>query len=377
MPQLIIHTAIDEIEASAWNRLITDGDPFLHHAFLAALERHHCVGDQFGWHPCHLAYYESGALVAALPLYAKDNSYGELVFDHVWAQAYERHGLRYFPKLVSAIPYTPATGRRLLCQAGDEAHYWPLLATAAQQLAREQGMSGWHCLFPTATEANALSERGLLLRHDCQFHWHNRDYADFSAFLAALSSKKRKNILRERRRVTAAGITFRHLNGHQASALDWHHFARFYRNTFAEKWGVATFNEGFFREVAATLPDQILLILADDREGQPIAGALCYRSETTLYGRHWGCDEKLPDLHFETCYYQGIEYAITHQLQRFEPGAQGEHKLARGFLPTVTRSIHALIDSPLQPAIADFVARERRGIADYIEHLEASTPYAK
>lgn len=375
-PKIEIHPRIDAIPAAAWNRLLRDDHPFLRHEFLAAMERHGCVGETFGWLPCHISVSDGDRLIGAMPLYEKHNSYGEFVFDHAWAEAYQRLGMRYFPKLVCAVPYTPASGPRLLVEAGREGEVIGLLAATARRLAERSSASGLHWLFPEAHEHSALADgEGVFTRHDCQFHWENRGYGDFDDFLAALSAKKRKNIRQERRKVIDAGVTLRRLDGHGASEADWRHFARFYERTFESKWGMPTFNLGFFLEVARRLPERVVLVLADNARGECVAGALMYRDDEVLYGRHWGCVEEIDCLHFEACYYQGIEYCIEQGLKRFEPGAQGEHKLPRGFLPTLTRSAHWLVDERLRPAVADFCERERGAVADYMARLVASSPY--
>jgi predicted N-acyltransferase len=371
-----VHERIDQIAAAAWNRLLRDNNPFLRHEFLLALERHNCVGEKFGWLPRHIAVYDGRELIGAMPLYEKENSYGEFVFDHAWADAYRHAGLNYFPKLVSAIPYTPATGQRLLARPDRAAEVWPLLLSTALELSRQTGASGFHCLFPAWEEQDFLEGNGLISRHDCQFHWQNRGYADFDAFLGQLTARKRKKIRHERRKVERSGVVLRRLDGHTASERDWQHFSRFYNHTFAEKWGIATFNYPFFLDVARQLPDQVLLVLAD-RDGECIAGSLMYHSDTTLYGRHWGSVEQVDSLHFEACYYQGIEFCIEHGLKLFEPGAQGEHKIARGFLPVLTRSSHWLVDEHFRGPVAAFARHERKAIADYMRQLEQSDPYRK
>lgn len=371
-----VHERIDQIAAAAWNRLLRDNNPFLRHEFLLALERHDCVGERFGWLPRHIAVYDGRELIGAMPLYEKENSYGEFVFDHAWADAYRHAGLNYFPKLVSAIPYTPATGQRLLARPDRAAEVWPLLLSTALELSRQTGASGFHCLFPAWEEQDFLEGNGLISRHDCQFHWQNRGYADFDAFLGQLTARKRKKIRHERRKVERSGVVLRRLDGHTASERDWQHFSRFYNHTFAEKWGIATFNYPFFLDVARQLPDQVLLVLAD-RDGECIAGSLMYHSDTTLYGRHWGSVEQVDSLHFEACYYQGIEFCIEHGLKLFEPGAQGEHKIARGFLPVLTRSSHWLVDEHFRGPVAAFARHERKAIADYMRQLEQSDPYRK
>ena len=370
-----IHTSINDIPASQWNALVDDRNPFLQHEFLVAMERHDCVGATFGWLPRHIAIYDAETLVAAMPLYEKHNSYGEFVFDNAWAEAYQRAGLRYFPKLVSAIPYTPATGQRLLAAKGHEDTCWPVLLQTAQHLAESIDASSFHCLFQTAGEHQYTSQ-SLMTRHDCQFHWFNSGYRHFDDFLATLTSKKRKNIRQERRRVQQQNISFRILDGHSATTTDWANFSVFYQRTFDNKWGMATFNQGFFEEVGRTMPDSIVLVLAD-RDDECIAGALMYRSDSTLYGRHWGCTTEIDLLHFETCYYQGIDYCIREGLDRFEPGAQGEHKVARGFVPVVTRSSHFLRDDLYRDAIEQFCARERDAIDRYIADIRNALPYKK
>ena len=371
--KILFHRQINEIAASQWNALVVDNNPFLRHEFLDALETHHCVSEKFGWIPCHIAIYEDQALIGAMPLYEKHNSYGEFVFDHTWADAYHRNGLQYFPKLVSAIPYTPATGQRLLAIKERQQEIFTLLLKTALQLCEQKGYSGFHCLFPESKQQIWLAQQNLLTRHDCQFHWHNHNYRDFEHFLSALTAKKRKNIRQERRRVEQAKITLRRLNGYTATEKDWQDFTRFYNQTFAEKNGVATLNYGFFHQIAKKLPKQILLVLADTKGGECIAGSLMFISDTTLYGRHWGAIQSIDKLHFEACYYQGIEYCIQQGLQHFEPGAQGEHKIARGFLPTLTKSSHWLNNSPFQIAIEQVIQYEKNAVQDYMQHLKS--PY--
>lgn len=388
--KISIHSEINQIPAQSWNALVKDNNPFLRHEFLNALENNHCVGENTGWIPCHIAIHDDqNTLVGAMPLYQKYNSYGEFVFDHAWADAYQRHNLAYYPKLVSAIPYTPASGGRMLSKldlsVSQTEDIYALLLQTVKQLCKEQSLSGFHCLFAEADEQAWLEKQELpgqvlpelMTRHDCQFHWHNRNYRSFDDFLAGLKPKKRKNIRQERRRVQQQNITLRQLNGHTASLQDWEIFAGFYQQTFLEKGGYPTLNEGFFAEVAQKLPNQTLLILADytDQQGntQCVAGSLMYASNSKLYGRHWGCNEQFDKLHFEACYYQGIDYCIENNLQIFEPGAQGEHKIARGFIPTLTKSSHWLNNSPFQEAIEKFIEHEKSGVAHYMKAL--GSPY--
>ncbi len=372
--QVSICESITDISAADWNSLVTNNYPFVRHEFLHALETHGCVGEASGWLPRHIIVYDEGRLIGAMPLYEKHNSFGEFVFDHAWAQAYQQFGLRYYPKLVAAVPYTPICGPRLLAHVKDRPVVFPLLLKTAQRLAVTIGASGFHCLFPESTEQAWLESQALMTRYDCQYHWHNQGYASFDDFLSKLTSKKRKNICRERRRVQEAGITFRRLSGHVASDRDWQIFTRFYHRTFMSRGGVAPLNNNFFRDVAQCLPEQVLLVLAD-RGDVPVAGALMYCSDEKLYGRYWGCTEVVDNLHFETCYYQGIEHCIEKGLKIFEPGAQGEHKIARGFVPVLTRSSHWLIESPLQDPIRNFIQREQEAVSAYIQNIEGNLPY--
>ncbi len=373
--QIEIVNQISHIEAEHWNALVQDNDPFLRHEFLAALETHNCVGEKFGWLPRHIAVYQDKVLVAAMPLYEKYNSYGEFVFDQSWAEAWQQHGLRYFPKLVSAIPYTPALGQRLLVKKrGLSETLYSLLIKVLKDVAVQLDASGFHILFPQDTELQWLKDQGMLIRHDCQFHWYNKNYSSFEDFLAQLSSRKRKNIIKERQAVAKAGVTLKRLNGHQASEQDWQQMTHFYERTFNEKWGTATLNYDFFLQVAKQLPEQIVLVLAQ-QNNECIAGALMFCSDSRLYGRFWGCDKTIKGLHFEACYYQGIEYCIENKLAIFEPGAQGEHKVSRGFVPTLTRSAHFLMKEHFQQSIAQFVEHEKAHVLNYIDDISQHLPY--
>lgn len=373
--QVRFHSTIDEIDAAAWNRLVQDGNPFLSHQFHAALEHHDCVGQHFGWRPNHLTISREGCLIAASPLYLKDNSYGEFVFDHAWANAYQHYGLDYYPKLVSAVPYTPAFGERLLVLGDTErTALRKAMVDATLRQVGASACSSMHWLFTTEEEGALLQEMGMLERLGVQFHWKNRGYRSFDDFLSTLTAKRRKNILRERRRVREAGITFRWLHGAEVSEREWRLFTDFYSKTFAERYSLATLNSAFFQEIGRTLGERVLLVLAYAGE-RCVAGALFYRGDQVLYGRHWGGIETVDSLHFETCYYQGIEYAIRHRLQSFEPGAQGEHKIWRGFLPTLTRSYHWIAHVQFRNAIGDFLNRERPAILEYWNTLKASSPY--
>jgi predicted N-acyltransferase len=368
---------IDEVPAVQWNGLVANANPFLSHEFLAALERHGCVGPHFGWWPRHLVLMEDGRLAAAAPLYVKDNSYGELVFDWSWADAYGRAGLRYYPKVVGAVPYTPATGNRLLLPNGARREALAeTLINAALVHVREAGMSSLHWLFATAEEIERLSRHGLFRRTGYQFHWHNQDYRDFPDFLDTLASKKRKNINRERRLVSQAGVELELLHGQEVSESQWVSFHRFYQATFERKSGIPTLTLGFFQEIGESLGDRVVLVLAR-KGGRYVAGALMLRSDDTLYGRHWGSIEAHSGLHFEACYYQGLEYAIRNGLHRFEPGAQGEFKISRGFLPVPTYSSHWLAHAEFHRVIERYCSQEARLVGEYLAELGEHSPYRK
>ena len=373
--RLEVVEGLADVPAAQWNRLQGSGAPFLRHEFLSALEAQGCLGERYGWLPRHLLVREPGGpLLGAIPLYLKFNSYGEFVFDWAWADAYERAGRHYYPKLVSASPYTPATGAKLLLAPGAPAAVASLLIQGALELARQSGASSLHWLFLPEPQARALARAGLLLRSDCQFHWQNRDYADFGAFLAALTASKRKRIRRERRRVAEAGVTLERLRGARLAGVQWDDFHALYASTFRRLGGIATLSPGFFEAIAREMPDAVLLVEARHR-GRLVAAALDLVGGETLYGRHWGCHETFDGLHFEACYYQGIEFCIDQGLGRFEPGAQGEHKLSRGFLPTATWSAHWLADPRFAAIVGRHLTLEREGVADYIQEMGARSPY--
>ncbi|WP_238843350.1 GNAT family N-acetyltransferase [Thiomicrorhabdus xiamenensis] len=367
--------SIDRIDANQWNRLHQSSYPFIQHQYLAALERHGCVSERFGWIPKHLLLRSGGDLIAAMPLYEKHNNYGEFVFDQPWEQAWNSIGLNYYPKLVSAIPYTPARGPRLLIHPDfrNNPQLIEQIIETLKSLSQQQEYSGFHLLF-SDEQAELAKQPEILSRHDVQFQWFNQQYRDFDGFLATLKSKKRKNIRRERKSVKEQGIDFRCLDGRQTTDKDWLEFDYFYQKTFLEKWSTPTLNFDFFREIAHTMADKILLVLAD-KDGETVAGALMFKSDQVLYGRHWGCREQIKDLHFEACFYQGIEFAITHGLQRFEPGAGGEHKIARGFVPVRLQSSHWLTVNPFVEPLNRFIHEEREVIAHYIDDLWQSSPY--
>lgn len=375
--RLELHTldSLQAVPGAEWNRVAGTANPFLRHEFLAALERTGCVGPGTGWTPRHLTALDAGRLVGAVPLYRKSHSFGEFVFDWGWAEAYERAGLAYYPKLVAAVPLSPVTGPRLLSGSGPSSEAIAReLARGALACAREEPVSSLHCLFPPAAEMPLLEAHGLLPRAACQFHWTNAGYRDFDDFLDALSSKRRKEIRRERREAMRAGVEVEVLRGDEVSEHQWRVYHRFYCATFDRKWGYPSLTEDFFREIGCTMPEAVLLVLAR-RGDRYVAGALFLRGAHTLYGRHWGYLEHHRALHFELCYYRGIEYCIREGLQRFEAGAQGEHKIWRGFLPVRTWSAHWIRHDLFREAIGDFVARERRAVSRYIEELRAHSPY--
>ncbi|HUY84104.1 MAG TPA: GNAT family N-acetyltransferase [Steroidobacteraceae bacterium] len=369
---------VADVSARDWNRLAGSAQPFLRHEFLAALEESGCVAPECGWAPRHLIVEDArGSAVGAMPLYLKSHSRGEFVFDFAWANAYHEHGLRYYPKLVAAVPFTPANGARLLtAPAGDTAAVRAALIGAATQYMQNERLSSWHALFPLHEELETLERAGLIRRLDCQFHWHNRGYASFDEFLASFTAEKRKKAKRERRRVAEAGIRFETLYGEEVGDPLWERLYEFYADTFHRHGHEPYLNLEFFRRVAAALPHTLMLKVA--RLGvEPIAVAMFFVGADVLYGRYWGADRHVDSLHFETCYYQGIDYCIEHGLARFEPGTQGEHKVPRGFVPVPTGSAHRIADPRFEAAIRDFAAREARSVRGYIAAVDEHVPYRR
>jgi len=362
------------VPAEQWNALAEGapegaGNPFISHEFLSALIDTGCASARTGWQPQILLLEEDGKLAAAMPMFLKSHSRGEYVFDWAWADAYQRHGLAYYPKLLCAVPFTPVGGPRLL--AAGRAERARLLAGALEMA---QGLSSLHVLFPPEAEAAQMQDAGLLLRRTVQFHWTNDAYADFDDFLARLTAHRRKVIRQERRRVQEAGVNFRWLRGGQITRAYWEFFERCYRNTYAAHGNRPYLNLEFFLRIGATLTENCLLILAE-RGGKPIAATLNLLNGSTIFGRYWGAVEHVPLLHFECCYYQAIEYAIANRLQRFEGGAQGEHKLFRGLLPVETHSAHWLAHPAFASAIEDYLKREGAGIARYVDELNELSPF--
>jgi len=376
------HARLDEIDAADWNALRSDDNPFLSHEFLGGLERHGCIRAELGWRAHHLGLYRGGKLVAAAPLYLKRNSHGEYVFDWSWAGAYERNGLDYYPKLLVAVPYSPVTCSRLLAGVGSEATALRHALVAALRAAVDgAGLSSAHVNFMTEADAAACMADGWLARFDWQFHWTNDEtpggaWKTFEEFVGAMSHKKRKNIRHERSQVAQAGIVCDIRHGDEINANEWRAIHDLYLTTFAERGNHPALTLGFFRHLGAALPRQVLAVLC--RRGTDIvAMALLLRSSATLYGRYWGCRENIPGLHFEACYYQGIEYCLANGLTRFEPGAQGEHKLARGFLPTKTQSFHYLADSRFRAAVREALSHEAIALDAYRCELLEHSPFAQ
>lgn len=373
--QVRIIESISDVLAEHWNSLSGGIDnPFMRHEFLYGLEKHGCVSAKWGWHPRHMLLEDSGALIAALPLYQKDNSYGEFVFDWGWADAYQRAGINYYPKLVSCSPYSPVTGPRMLLADDAPAEAVSILLSHALKYANSERLSSLHILFTDKKETEKLISQGMMRRTGTQFHWFNHNYKSFDEFLSGFNAKNRKKLKRERRRVAEQGIEIEVLSGQQATAKHWAVFTRFYLATFDKHWGYATLNEGFFHHLGENMPESMVLMLAK-HHGRYVAGALSLRSRDVLYGRHWGCEEEFHSLHFELCYYQGIEYCIANRIKRFEPGAQGEHKVGRGFEPVPTWSTHWLANPQFSQAIANHLHHEEEAMQDYMTELRQHLPY--
>jgi uncharacterized protein len=368
METVSVAGSLSGVERDEWNAL-AGAQPFLRHEFLSALIETGCAAGRSGWAPQFLLLRRAGALVGAMPLFAKTHSYGEYVFDWAWADAHERHGIDYYPKLVGAVPFTPVRGARLLASSAASKK---TLVKAALELARD--FSSLHVLFARDEDAALLGEQGFMLRRTVQFHWQNDGYADFEDFLARLSHARRKNIRQERRRVRDAGVTCRWLEGAAIERQHWEFFNRCYRHTYAAHRSTPYLNLDFFLRLGASLPDHVVLVLAE-REGKPVAASLLLRDAGTLYGRYWGAVEHIPLLHFECCYYQAIEYAISRKIGIFEGGAQGEHKIFRGLMPVQALSAHWLAHPKFARAVENFLERETLGIAQYVNELVEHTPF--
>ena len=363
--------SLADVSARDWDALHDGRNPFVSHAFLHGLESQGCLRRDWGWIPHHVTLWEGDTLVAAAPGYLKDNSHGEFVFDHAWAHAYARHGLDYYPKWLCAVPYSPVTGPRLLAQ--DAAHRKALLTAVRDEVLR-LGLSSAHVNFHAEDEDDAFAS-DWLPRIDVQYHWRNPGHwRDFDGFLADFDHKHRKNIRQERAKVQRAGVVIRTVHGDEATAADLEAMFGFYLRTFQDYGNSPALTLPFLQHLAQTMPRQLVMFLAD-HDGRTIAGALCLRGHDTLYGRYWGAEAPLPGLHFETCYYQGIAYCLREGLARFEPGAQGEHKIARGFLPAWVRSRHWIADPEFAGALANWCDEESQAVRRYARTLQSHSPF--
>ncbi len=376
LPNAEFIDSLAQVSAAEWDAVAGEDYPFLRHSFLYGLETTGCTTADTGWQPCHLLLRRSGRIIGLLPLYLKGHSYGEYVFDWSWADAWQRAGLVYYPKLVSAIPFTPATGPRLCLSTGEDPEaLWPCVLAAIRGYAATRGLSSWHLLFPEQETSEWLLEQGLPQRMTTQFHWFNQGYSTFDDFLGEFASRKRKNLRRERERVVQQGLSLELLRGAEITAADWQQFHHFYQTTYAKRSGHGGYlTRDFFLQTAPSLGDQVIMVVAR-HSGRAVAAALYFRSSTTLYGRYWGCSEDFDCLHFEACYYRGIEYCIAEGLQRFDPGAQGEHKIQRGFRPVNTYSNHWIADPRLAEAVADFTRREKPHIEAYRRDAASLLPF--
>lgn len=369
-PVFSLVDTLDAVDPAAWQAL-AGGNPTLSHTFLSALHDSGCAAPKTGWAPRFLLMHRDGQLCGAMPLYLKSHSRGEYVFDHSWADAFHRHGVAYYPKLLSAIPFTPVTGSRLLARSADDS---ALLARAALQVARQLGTSSLHILFPDETDRQVLADAGYLLREGVQFHWENHGYADLDAFLATMKMDKRKKLRQDRRRVDEAGIHFVHLTGSAITDEALAFFYRCYVATYEAHFSRPYLSLGFFQRLRTHMADHLVIVLAQRGEA-PVAAALNLVGGEVMYGRYWGTTEFVSGLHFETCYMQAIAYCIAHGIARFEGGAQGAHKMSRGLAPTPTWSAHWIADPRFADAIADFLAQETAAIDDYLDELAEHAPF--
>lgn len=372
--QLLVAGAISEIAAEEWDAL-HPGLPLLSHAWLSALEASGCVSSETGWQPFHLVLRSGQRLRAAMPLYLKSHSYGEYVFDWAWADAYARYGSSYYPKLLSAIPFTPVSGPRLLAEPGDIAAQ-ALLLDGLKQLLQQHQLSSAHILFPEGQSQHLLQAAGWLRRDGVQFRWENTGYASFEAFLTTLSADKRKKIRQERSKLIKAGISVRRMTGDQISAADWDFFYQCYCNTYQQHRSTPYLNADFFKRIAEHMPQHLLMIMAE-QEGEPVAAALNVYGSEALYGRYWGAIRMVPGLHFELCYYQGQEFCIEQGVRYFEGGAQGEHKLARGFKARPTCSYHHIAKDEFAAAIQRYLQLEAAHISEYVDELDERAPFRR
>ena len=366
--------SVTEVDAESWDALV-GGMPLLSHAFLSALEESKSIGNGTGWQSCPMLVFDDEALVGGLPLYVKSHSYGEYVFDWAWAEAYEKNGLNYYPKLIAAIPFSPVTSQRLLVASVPNAsEIQSLMVETLEEITHSNQFSGAHVLFPNEDSAKVLSEANWLQRHGVQFQWKNESFENFEGFLSQLTQEKRKKIRQERKKVVNSGVVCHRVKGPDISEAQWEFFYQCYCNTYREHRSTPYLSREFFERIAQTMPQHILLVMAY-KDGAPIASALNFYDQNTLYGRYWGCLDYVPNLHFELCYYQAQEFCIAENIQYFEGGAQGEHKLARGFKPKATCSFHHIAHPQFAKAIEDFVMSEAHGIAKYTNELEDRAPF--
>lgn len=371
-----VRDTLAEITADDWNRLTTDGNPFLRYEFLFALEQTGCLGPEKGWFPRYFLVFDDTDLIAACATYVKTNSYGEFVFDWAWAEAYERHGLTYYPKLVASIPYTPATGQRLLVRDDQDREALSLaLANTIVSFCEQENYSSVHWLFVTLPEQALMDNAGFMTRKDSQYHWHNRGYTSFEHFLENCTAKRRKTLRRERRYVTDANLRLERRLGSTLTDTEWGYVHAFYSATFDRKWGSPSLTLDFFRTIGHTMGDRCLIVFAYNDSPSPIACSIMFIGDSTLYGRFWGCSEEHHCLHFEACYYQGIEYCIEHGIEHFEPGAQGEHKITRGFEPTLTYSCHWIAHEGFRDAIQRYLDMETPQVEARNEGLQTLLPF--
>lgn len=370
-------SSADHINASEWNTLFKGQSIFLRHEFLSALEESGCVRDETGWQPHHLVLRDcDNSIVALVPLYIKTNSRGEYVFDWSWAEAYQRYGFPYYPKLVTAIPFTPCTGTRFGIRDDiDDINIISHLVDLIKAEVKELEASSWHCLFLSEFQSKSLVNSSISQRIGCQYHWHNKGFQNFNEFLDTFSSRKRKNLRKERMRVQEEGVELHRKVGGGITQFDWINFYNFYQDTYLKySGGKGYLNETFFKMLMERLPDSIMMVTAE-KSGNMIAGALFFFDEHTLYGRYWGCQEEVEFLHFEACYYQGIEFAIERGLEQFDPGAQGEHKIQRGFNPRITYSNHFIAEPAFAKAIENYLVEERLYIENYCLNAQKFLPF--
>ena len=379
--RLDILDTIEDIGPDLRRLLPCERDPFLDAGFLGALERHGAAAPELGWHPQHLVLRDAdGSAVAMLPLYLKTNSFGEFIYDWAWARAFEQSGIAYYPKLFTGLPYTPATGPRIWVRRDrDRAELQRALIGAAIELARKHDLSSWHIAFPAADEVAAFEAAGLIARHDVQYHWHQRaaaPYRDFDDYLAAFSADKRRKARAERRKVREAGVAIETLAGHKIPASVWTDIHALYAATFDKYGNYPAFSARCLADMGAALQERMVVFLAR-RDDTPIATAICFRSDTTLYGRYWGAVERVDGLHFELCYYQGIDYCLRHGLTRFEPGAGGEHKVARGFEPVTVTTLHWIADPRMREVLRQHLRRNAEAIENYADEASMHLPFKR